>query len=459
MDKQKDKPNKCLMCDKEAYNNLKHCIFHAKAEEKKEKDFIEELKKYIKIIQEEGNNYNFKYFIFIGNLDFKKDLNINILVNADFEGATFLGTVDFEGVTFKEYIGFRKACFKKDLIFTKNIFQGTVNLEEITFQGNADFRGAIFQGIVEFDKITFQGNANFEGAIFRGNVDFEKVTFRGDVDFEKVTFGGDVDFQINYLEKNINFSKINILNGKKLILKIDNNKGNIFFKRACLENVYLDIGLSSGISIDFTDALLKNTKLEKEKIENHILQEEEKEFSRAKQVYLLLKNNFHIIGRYDDESWAFKKEKDMERFANYKSGRYLKGVISSFFNFLYGYGEEPLKVLRFAVIIILFFSFLYFNYGISVSVPEIRNIKYDFFQNVWLAMNNTELLLSTIISFPWEDYLNSLYFSLTTFATLAYGNIEPLAITSKIIAGIESFIGPFTIALFVYTFARRTGGR
>ncbi len=458
MDEQKEKSNKCLMCDRETHNNLKYCILHAKAEEKKEDDFIKKLKEYINI-QEEDKHYNFKYFIFIGNLNFKKDLNINILENADFEGATFLGTVDFEGVTFKEYIGFRKTCFKKDLIFAKNISQGTVNLEEITFQGNADFKEATFQGIVEFEEITFQGNADFEGAIFEKDVNFNKVTFRGDADFEKVTFRGDADFQINYLVKDINFSKINILYGKKLILKIDNSKGDIYFERACLENVYLDIGLSSGISIDFTDVLLNNTKLEKEKIENHILQEEKKEFSEAKQVYLLLKNNFHIIGRYDDESWAFRKEKDMQRFAYFKNSRYLKWIISVFLNFLYGYGEKPLKVLRFAIIIILFFSFLYLNYGISVFIPEIRDIKYDFFQNIWLGMRNPKLLSSIIINFPWGDYLNSLYFSLTTFATLAFGNIGPLTITSKIIAGIESFIGPFTIALFVYTFARRTGGR
>ena len=57
--------------------------------------------------------------------------------------------------------------------------------------------------------------------------------------------------------------------------------------------------------------------MEKDRIENHILQEKMKQFSKAKEIYLLLKNKFHSIGQYDDESWAFQKEKDMERKSYY----------------------------------------------------------------------------------------------------------------------------------------------
>jgi len=456
MDEQKEKPNKCLMCDRETHNNLKYCIFHAKAEEKKEDDFIKKLKEYINI-QEEDKHYNFKYFIFIGNLNFKKDLNINILENADFEGATFLGTVDFEGVTFKEYIGFRKTCFKKDLIFAKNISQGTVNLEEITFQGNADFKEATFQGIVEFEEITFQGNADFEGAIFEKDVNFNKITFRGNADFEKVTFRGDTDFQINYLVKDINFSKINILYGKKLFLKIDNNKGDIYFERACLENVYLDIDLSSGISIDFTDVLLNNTKLEKEKIENHILQEEKKEFSKAKQVYLLLKNNFHIIGRYDDESWAFIKERDMDRKNNCHFKSLYKWLWSCFLNGIYGYGEKPERVFLSAVLVILIFTCVFMNCGIAP--PVLDNLpNYNILKELSMGILYGDLL-NKYKAIPREQVIESLYFSTVTFTTLGLGDFKPINNKGRIYVGLEAFTGAFMMALFVYTFARRTGGR
>jgi len=65
--------------------------------------------------------------------------------------------------------------------------------------------------------------------------------------------------------------------------------------------------------IDFAGARFRNTEIRREDIEGHIKQERRKDFSEAKEIYLLLKNNFHSLGRYDDESWAFTKEKEMER--------------------------------------------------------------------------------------------------------------------------------------------------
>ncbi len=56
--------------------------------------------------------------------------------------------------------------------------------------------------------------------------------------------------------------------------------------------------------IDFRHTRIRNTDLRREYLEGHILQEEEREFSEAKEIYLALKNSFHTIARYDDESWA-----------------------------------------------------------------------------------------------------------------------------------------------------------
>jgi len=60
------------------------------------------------------------------------------------------------------------------------------------------------------------------------------------------------------------------------------------FKIAYLENIYLGIDLVKDVFIDFTNAFLRNTKIEKNKIENHIFQEKKKEFSKANEIYLLL---------------------------------------------------------------------------------------------------------------------------------------------------------------------------
>jgi len=209
--------------------------------------------------------------------------------------------------------------------------------------------------------------------------------------------------------------------------------GKISFERACLENIYLDIELVKGVLVDFTDASLRNTKIEKNKIENHIFQERKKEFSKANEVYLLLKNNFHSIGQYEDENWAFKKEKDMERKTNCHFKTLHKWLWSCFLNGIFGYGMQPSKVIMSAILIITLFAFLFMNPGISnvVGIEEITS----------------------------NNFFDCIYFSTITFTTLGYGDFRPLEGWGRILAGSEAFIGAFMMALFVYTFARRTGGR
>jgi len=57
-----------------------------------------------------------------------------------------------------------------------------------------------------------------------------------------------------------------------------------------------------------------------------------------------------------------------------------------------------------------------------------------------------------------KSYPEKLYFSGITFTTLGFGGYSPMG-GAKVLAFIESFLGIFSIALFVYSFARRTAGR
>jgi len=57
-----------------------------------------------------------------------------------------------------------------------------------------------------------------------------------------------------------------------------------------------------------------------------------------------------------------------------------------------------------------------------------------------------------------ESYLGRLYFSGVTFTALGYGDYSPEG-GARFWAFLESFLGIFFIALFVFSFARRTAGR
>jgi len=444
MNKEEINSNKCPVCGRPTHKESKYCIFHASAEEKTKEEFKKALKEYIQEIKEEDKDYNFERFIFIGDIDFKKDLDVATYRNATFGEVTFEGNANFSGSTFQKRVGFIRATFKEGVSFIGSTFEEEAFFGNVTFKKMASFMVATFEGYADFAKATFKGDAlfneaNFEVeayfgyATFKRRALFNEATFEGEeAYFGRATFEEDANFRAKSFIKDVIFKEISVLPGKKLNLKVENNKGTISFKRASLKNVYLDIDSDKDVLIDFTDALLMDTKIKKDQIENHILQEKMENFYEAQEIYLLLKNNFHSIGRYKDESWAFKKEKDMERKSNCHFKTLHKWLWSCFLNGIFGYGEQPSKVIVSAILVILLFASFFMISGIS---------------NVGIGFNTS------------NNFLDCFYFSTVTFTTLGYGDFRPLEGWGRILAGSEAFIGAFMMALFVYTFARRTGGR
>ena len=220
----------------------------------------------------------------------------------------------------------------------------------------------------------------------------------------------------------------------------------------------MELHLSAGNLIDFTGTLLRNTRIKKDQIENHILQEKKKEFSQAQKTYLFLKNNFHSIGQYDDESWAFKKEKDMERKSYFHFKTLHKWLWSCFLNALYGYGEKPERVIVSAIAIIIIFAFVFMNFGIDAN-PQLDTLpKNNILKELFMGIRYGDLLVR-LKDISLEQIKNCLYFSSVTFTTLGLGDFRPVEGWGRIFVGTEAFIGALMMALFIYTFARRTGGR
>jgi len=437
LNREKVKKDVCQIeyCNKLTHKKSKYCIFHASAEEKTEKEFIAALKEYVDKIKEEDKDYDFKGFIFVGNIDFREDLSITVFKNAVFMKATFKGYAGFWEATFKGYAIFGGATFKRD----------------------AGFREATFEGDATFGLATFEGDADFGYVTFKGDAQFMKATFKGGADFGYVTFKGDANFLVKYFAKDVTFEKANLFPGKKLNL-IAKKEGTVYFERTYLENVYLELYLSAGNLIDFTDALFRNTQIKKDQIENHILQEKKKEFSKAQKIYLLLKNNFHSIGQYEDESWAFKKEKNMERKSNCHFKTLHKWLWSCFLNAIYGYGERPFRVIVSAMVIIIIFAFVFMNFGIDAN-PQLDTIpKYNILKELFMGIRYGDLLVR-LKDISLEQIKNCLYFSTVTFTTLGLGDFRPVEGWGRIFVGTEAFIGALMMALFIYTFARRTGGR
>ncbi len=184
---------------------------------------------------------------------------------------------------------------------------------------------------------------------------------------------------------------------------------------------------------------LHDTRLEEVDWGNYILKEEKegdtKEVEEREDVeitywfgyvaatYRCLKTWYTEHGIYDVAGKFFFREMTCKRKAMKWWPNPIHRIWSKFISLICGYGEKPLRVIGWAAAVILVSTLIYFLIG-----------------SIW----------------QWSAFWNSLYFSAVSFTALGYGSW--LQVTNDWIKGIgafESFIGVFTIALFLITFIRK----
>jgi uncharacterized protein YjbI with pentapeptide repeats len=206
--------------------------------------------------------------------------------------------------------------------------------------------------------------------------------------------------------------------------------------------------------------IFSDTRLDQENLGNELLQEMSRDYLDAKYIYLALKDNFHEIGAYDAASWAYVKERLMERetykpqFAHlYYYTREVPDLISnllwkwfwiskfyvkyiwyyfrsSFYWYFFGYGEKPFRTLYFCLVSISIFSLLYYFTG-------------------GLENEKTEL--------PPSSFVDYLLHSFGAFTTIPY--LRPVEWWAKVFTSLEAMTGVTALAAFTTALTRRIGSR
>ncbi len=193
---------------------------------------------------------------------------------------------------------------------------------------------------------------------------------------------------------------------------------------------------------------LHNARIDHMQISKRILQEQQaKEAHRrkdkamyldyleqAEEIYRDLRKAAEKQGLVEYSGRFIHRELTMRRLQKplFSWQRFISKVVDLFC----GYGEKPLNVVLFSMMLITVCAILYFAFGVRFS-DEI------------IAINPSQGL--------WENFklfLSSMYFSVVTFTTLGYGDITPVG-PSRVIAAIEAFVGSFTLALFVVVFVKK----
>jgi hypothetical protein len=225
-------------------------------------------------------------------------------------------------------------------------------------------------------------------------------------------------------------------------------------------------GVASLDGAHWRGAFLDHTHIKKEslgKVLGDEIDAREKETAKAyhdaKEAYLLLKNNFNQIGRYEDASWAYVKEQQMEKMGFYWEhrwrllrpwwrvrrwrfllrGRYLRKSAwglwwlvrrrawGSFWRWLRnwayelatGYGERPWNPVVGGVLMILGFA------GGFCATRAIGNF--------------------------WD----ALIYSLATFATFNLADTGPTGRGADLASSVEALLGIAVLALVIFTLGNK----
>ena len=143
----------------------------------------------------------------------------------------------------------------------------------------------------------------------------------------------------------------------------------------------------------------------------------------AESIYRQLKQWYTNEGIYDVAGEFFFREMEAKRKSLSWTPQPQHRFWLSIHAFVSGYGERPPSVIRWAVIWIFGLAVIYYMIGATWS-----------------------------LSAAW----NSLYFSIVSFTALGYGSwANATNEWMKGIGALESFMGVFTIALFLVTFTRK----
>ena len=349
--------------------------------------------------------------------------------------------------------------------FHYSVFGDCEIIFERTEFGNSrvDFRTVDFgSGRINFNRSVFgNGEINFEGASSKaGKIQFKKAVMGSgqknfsqmeledtDISFERTEFGVGA---VNFYESGF----------KTLSLK------------SCHLDDYFDLRLAKAKLLDLSDTIARDIidlepydfPVEIKTLDisgmrligklyiswkfnncnSLIISQEGTTLRQKAEQFRILKENFNGTGKYEDEDNAyvmFKRFEAKSWLSLHKESGGIKKFASYFpysfqwlvFDKIGLYATSPSRVLLSVIIFWIFFGSVYYSFELLGLGKTISSV------------GNPDNLSALIQSF---------YHSAITFFTIGYGDVYPMGL-SRIISGIEGFIGVFMMSYFTVSFVRK----
>lgn len=321
----------------------------------------------------------------------------------DHKTLVFSQPLVFDKCTFEENVVFAGPWSEPDSVTVK--FEADIIFNSSTFKGQARFRNASFCKTAGFDGCSFDGIATFKNACFKNDAKFRTTVFNGYCLLGNAIFHSSARFANTHFAKGANFSAVKFLG--------QTDFGGVYSSSRAVP-VYDNVSFAR------------------------------RRFGEDESFWRFVKQSAQEAGYYQLAGECFYNERCARLWQKFRGPNYdnlstaakVTRITSAirllpeliFGKLLFGYGERPVRVLLASALVIIICAIFY-------SQPKA------------LIYRDGQI----VPSFP-----QSLYFSVTTFTTLGYGDLYPSADGfCRQLAMAEAITGGFLMALFVVCLAKR----
>jgi len=439
----------------------------------------------------ETGKVNFNSCIFCnGNLNFSN-------TNFGHDGLNFKNAIIGNGFKDFQYAYFGNG----DVLFANTSFgDGDLSFINSNFgNGEVSFKVAIFgSGKIDFHYATFaEGDISFERAEFgTGRVDFRTVEFgSGKINFNRAIFNdGDVSFdESEMVSGKFTFKNTNLGDGDFSFQNALYPKTDVSFEKAlfgigvvsfynsgfhtlslksCQLNNYFDLRVSEASLLDLSDTVARDiidlTPHDSEvkvkvlnlsgmrllgrlyidwrsnRIKEVINAQENTTYRLKAEQFRILKQNFNVTGKYDDEDLAYIEFKRNESKATLTESIKEKKISA-----LWHYPAYWFKMLVFDRMGLYATSPMRVLISVLVSYFALTIIQF-----VLPFLFNTKIDCISAGASLWSKFWDTFYYSGITFFTIGYGDCSPVGILRQV-AVLEGFVGVFMMSYFTVAFARK----
>lgn len=412
---------------------------------------------------------------------------------ASFDSVIFKTEASFQSACFEDRASFQSACFKSSAMFYAASFEDKASFGEVSFKDWASFHYTNYEKEAWFSWANFQGEALFQSASFRGTALFYSASFKGPALFYSASFRGLASFAGASISRQLTLAGVEIEHrlslgghgiedavfGPNASLKLNNiipRSGSSIelSKEQLLRQETQEhtlrrlecLGLKSNqpwaIRTKFVVGLLRrltptgsilglglgsrHNLIEGESLDQWVysdtdpLRNKPTPLDEATRSYNLLRDVFRSQPSTDElEDICTIRHQDLLR-RSWDDGTRLS-KLKMFFHWLVmrnmlGYLIVPMRIIMTSVLLVLTFGLVYAVFASDATVH---------FSGDQAAPWDQSLL---------DRALFGLYFSLTTFVTLGYGDYAPTGLF-KLLTGAEAFVGVALLALFTVAWGRK----